>query len=95
MAKLSDRIVAKVVRILKSHGVKRAGLFGSAARGDMSRKSDIDILVEFKKKTGLLDLCGIEIELEKVTSRDVDLLTYRSLHPLIRDRVLASEARII
>jgi len=95
MAKLSSRIVRKIVRILKTHGVRKASLFGLAARSEMSEDSEIDLLVEFKGKTGILDLCGIELELEKATCREVDLLTYRSPHPLIRDRVLGSEARII
>ena len=39
----------KITPILKSHDVKKAGFFGSFARGDYNKKSDIDILIGYKK----------------------------------------------
>ena len=85
----------KIIRILKRHDVAKAGLFGSFARGESTRKSDVDILINFKGRKSLLDLAGLEIELEKKLNRKVDLLTYNSIHPLLRDRILKEEVRII
>jgi len=34
---------------IKSFGVKRIGVFGSAVREEMTEKSDIDVVVEFEK----------------------------------------------
>ena len=45
------------------------------------RGIDIDILVEFESRKSLLDLAGLKIELEEKLKRDVDVLTYKSLHP--------------
>jgi len=56
--------------------------------------SDIDILVEFGAEKSLLDLAGLEIELEESLGRKVDVLTYNSLHPLLKERIL-SEQRVI
>lgn len=87
--------VKGIVPILKKNGVIRAGLFGSFARGDAKRNSDIDILIKFKGKKSLLDLAGLEISLEKRLRKRVDLLTYDSISPLIKRRVLNEEIRII
>lgn len=90
-----QEIKKKTSLVLKSHNVKRAAVFGSFARGEEKEDSDIDILVEFKGKKSLLDLAGLEIELEKRLNRKVDLLTYKSIHPLLRDRILKEQIAIL
>lgn len=83
----------KIIPILKKNNVVRAGIFGSYARGDVKKKSDVDILIEFNDS--LLTLVGIEMELEKALKRKVDLITYRGIHPLLKERILKEEVRII
>ena len=78
----------QIIPVLKRFGVKRASLFGSLARGEDREDSDIDILVEFEAGKSLLDLAGLKIELEEVLGRRVDLLTFNSLHPLLKDKIL-------
>ena len=85
----------KIIRILRRHDVVKAGIFGSYVRGEATKKSDIDILIKFKGRKSLLDLIGLEMELEKTFKRDFDVLTYNSLHPLLKDTILAEEVRII
>ena len=85
----------KIIHVLRKHGVKKAGLFGSFVRGEATKKSDIDILIDLKGRKSLLDLARLEIELEKKVNRKVDLLTYNSIHPLLKDRILKEEVRII
>ncbi|MFA6485984.1 MAG: nucleotidyltransferase family protein [Candidatus Magasanikbacteria bacterium] len=75
----------------RSHGVKRAAVFGSVARGEATRNSDIDIVVEFRGKKSLLDLVALELDLGEQYSRKVDVVTYNSLHPLLRDRILKDQ----
>jgi len=60
-------IKIKIKPILKRHNVKRAAVFGSYARGDQKKKSDIDILIEYKNDNdkSLLDFVGLKLELEK------------------------------
>ncbi len=84
-------IRAKAISVFNRHGVIRAALFGSRARGEATEESDIDILVEFNGEKTLLDLAALQIELEQVLGRKVDVLTYRSLHPRIRDKVLRDQ----
>ncbi len=87
------RIKKAVTNILKKNKVKRAGLFGSYARGEETKNSDIDILVEFDG--GLLSLVRLERELGEKPGNKVDLLTYKGIHPLLKKRILNEEIRII
>ena len=84
-----------IVNILKRHDVKRASLFGSIVRDELTDQSDIDILVEFKGTKSLLDLAALKIELEEVLKCKVDVLTYGSLHPLLKNQILAEQVEIL
>ena len=85
----------KIVPILERNNVVKAGIFGSFARGEAKKKSDIDILIEVKaRKFSLFDLIRLEMELEKKLGRKVDLLTYNSIHPLLKKKILSEEIRI-
>ncbi len=85
----------QITPVLKRHGVSRAALFGSFARGEGRQKSDLDVLIEFKGNKSLMDLVALKLELEAKTHRKVDVLTYRSLHPAIRERIQSEQVRIL
>jgi len=87
--------IEKIIPVLKKHDVVRAGLFGSFARGEARRKSDVDILIEFDGKRSLLDLARLEIELENKLKKKVEVLTYNSIHPLLREKIMKEEVRIL
>jgi predicted nucleotidyltransferase len=95
MNKQIIEIREKILNALKQNDVKRASLFGSVVRGELTDESDIDILVEFKGKKSLLDLVGLKLELEEMLKRKVDVLTYNSLHPLLKDRILREQEVIL
>lgn len=84
-----------IIPVLKHNGVVRAGIFGSFARGEAKKNSDVDILIKFKGRKSLFDLAGVEIELEKKLGRKADVLTYDSIHPLLKERILSEEVKII
>lgn len=69
-------------------------VFGSVARGEDNEDSDIDILVDALPDATLLDLGGLQYDLQEMLGVRVDLSTPAELHRRIRDRVLA-EARPI
>ncbi len=85
----------KILVKLKEHDVKRASLFGSIVREEMTDESDIDILIEFKGTKSLIDLARLKIELEDVLNCKVDLLTYNSLHPLLKNQILTEQVKIL
>ena len=91
----NNQLKVQIVPILKAAGVKRAALFGSFARGEAGPDSDIDILVEMPDKASLFDLVNLENELKDYLGRDIDLVTYEALHPLLRKRVLAEQKKIL
>jgi len=90
-----EEIKRKILPVLRRHGVRRAGIFGSVVRGEAREDSDIDILVEFEGEKSLLDLAGLKVELEELLKRRVDVLTYDSLHPLLKDRILGEQRAIL
>jgi len=87
--------IKDIIPVLKRYEVKRASVFGSFVRGEEKEDSDIDILVEFEGEKSLFDLAGLKIELEEVLKRKVDVLTYNSLHPLLKDRIMAEQREIL
>lgn len=93
MKKTISTLKKIIVPILKKNGVMRAGIFGSYARGEQKKESDVDILIKFNGS--LLDLVGIELELRKALDKNVDILTYNGINHLLRKRILDEEVRII
>jgi predicted nucleotidyltransferase len=88
-------LAEQALPILRRFGVSRAGVFGSRARGEEGASSDLDILVDLPDGSTLLDLVGLQLELGDALGISVDAHTYRSLHPLLRERILAEEVRIL
>lgn len=90
-----DDIKRKAVPILKEAGITRSSIFGSYVRGENKKDSDIDILVDFPRGKGLFEFVGLEIKLKEALGKEVDLVTYNSLHPLLRDKILSEQVRIL
>jgi len=89
-----EEIKKMIVPILIRHQIKRAGIFGSVAKGKATSKSDIDILVELGSKISLLDFVGIKYELEDLLGRKVDLVEYQAVKPRLKNRIMSEEIRI-
>ena len=88
-------IIYKSLPLLRRNGVTKAGIFGSYARGEQHKGSDVDMLIQFKGRKSLFDLVHLEKELEVAVGKKIDLLTYNSLHPLLKERILNEEIRIL
>lgn len=88
-------IKQKALPLLQRYGVKRAGVFGSVVRGETHRSSDIDLLVELDPSISLLGFARINRELEEALGHKVDLVEYDAIRPLLRERVLQEEVRIL
>ena len=90
-----EKTKEKILPVLKIHSVKRAGIFGSYSRGDFKKNSDIDLLVEIKKRISLLDFIGLKLELEEVLGKKVDLVEYTAIKPILKEKILNEEIRIL
>ena len=86
---------ARVLPILKRYGVCKAALFGSVVRGEATKRSDIDLLVKFEGEKSLFDLAGLKLELEDLLGKRVDILTYASLHPALKDKILNEQEAVL
>jgi predicted nucleotidyltransferase len=71
-----------------AHGAERIRICGSVARGEDTPESDVDFLVTLRPGTSLLDLARLELELEALLRRRVDVLTEESLQESIRATAL-------
>jgi uncharacterized protein len=72
---------------LRRLGVRRLGLFGSAARGEATEASDLDFLVEFERKTfdAYMDVKEL---LERTFERRIDLVVAEAVKPQLKPRIL-------
>jgi uncharacterized protein len=77
-----------VLRIADKYGARRVRVFGSVARGEADDQSDLDFLVDLDPGRSLLDLGGLQFELEALFGRPVDVVTERGLKARIREQVL-------
>jgi predicted nucleotidyltransferase len=84
-----------ILPVLKTYGVIKASLFGSIVRGEMTKDSDIDILVEFQDGKTLLDLVGLQNALIEKLERKVDVVTFNSIHPLLKEQILKEQVKIL
>jgi hypothetical protein len=69
-------------------GMANPRIFGSVLRGEDQEDSDLDILIDPAPRTSLLDLAGLQIEIEAQTGVKVDLLTPKCLPLKFRQKVL-------
>ncbi len=90
-----DQIKQIILPILRRYEVRRAGIFGSCARGEMTGTSDIDILVETGKKMSLFEFVRLKHELEDALTRKVDLVEYKTIKPRLKAILLQQERAIL
>ena len=78
----------KILQIAARHGARKVRVFGSVARGEARRGSDIDFPVEMDEGRSLLDHAALILDLERVLKRPVDVASERGLRPPVRKEVL-------
>lgn len=77
----------EIIRLAARHGASNLRVYGSVARGEAHRNSDIDLLVAFERGRSLVDEVELQQELELLLGYRVNLA--EDVHHVIRDRVLA------
>jgi len=78
----------EILQIAAKHGAHNVRIFGSVARGEADFKSDVDLLVEFKRGTTLLGHAALVQELEELLGVKVDVVSDRGLRERVKERVL-------
>jgi len=77
-----------ILRLATQHGARNVRVFGSLARGEARPDSDVDILITLEPERSLLDLIGLQQDLEDLLGCKVDVVTEASVSPYIRPQVL-------
>ncbi len=90
----------QVIALLKTHegelrarGVQGLFLFGSVGRGEERALSDVDLFFDHRSGLGL-EVVAIQERVREIVAGKVDVTTRKSLHPLLRERILASAVRV-
>ena len=76
--------VSIISNYLKDKPVRKAYLFGSYARGEQDTMSDFDLLVELEEQVGLYQFVAIQLGLESLLGKKVDLVSENRLSPRLR-----------
>ena len=95
MSKKVNEIIKAVKPILVKYGIKKAELFGASVRGDYRPDSDVDILIEFPPEAGLFFVGKLYGDLKDTLGKEVDLVSYKAVHPYIRKYVFEHTYPII
>jgi predicted nucleotidyltransferase len=84
----------RIIPILRRQGVIKAAIFGSFARGEETKKSDLDLLVKMPKSKTFLDMAGLKVELEDEIGREVDIVEYDAIRPMLKKQILMDKKEI-
>jgi predicted nucleotidyltransferase len=87
---IKAQLEALKLTLKEKFGVVTIGVFGSFSRGEQTKKSDVDVLVEFSKdaKIGFFKFLDLEEFLSRKLGVKVDLVTKDALKPFIGERIL-------
>jgi predicted nucleotidyltransferase len=80
---------SELLALARRRGVTGVRVFGSMSRADGTDDSDVDLLVTLPPGTSALALGGLLLDAQELLGRRVDVVTEASLHPGLRERVIA------
>ena len=83
-----EKYKKEITKILRTYHIQQAALFGSFARGEQTKKSDIDLLIRTNGKMTMFQLFQMEEDIEKAISRKVDIVEYEAIKPSLKNRIL-------
>ena len=89
---MSKEEIIEILRTYKKdfseqYGILDIGVFGSVARDEVRKDSDVDVIIRIAKPD-LFMLVGIKNELEERLRRSVDIVTYRNnMNPFLKKRI--------
>ena len=69
-----EEIKEMISDILKKYGVEKAYIFGSYARGEADKKSDVDIMIKKGNLKTLMQLSALAYEIEQILKKQVDIV---------------------
>ena len=89
-----NSIKRKLRKILSQENIKKASIFGSYSRLEQKKSSDVDLIIQPPKNMGF-EYFSLEDKISKKLNKKVDIITYNSINPLLKEQILKDEERII
>lgn len=84
----------EILSISRRYGASNIRVFGSVARGEAQKESDVDFLVDLEPERSLMDLAGLLVDLEDLLDCKVQVLTEKGIHWYIKDKILNQAVNI-
>lgn len=86
--KEAKKILHQHKDVLVQMGVNTLALFGSVARNESGKRSDVDILIDFDAKKGIFVFVDLKNYLKSILNCEIDLVTKNALHPSLKKKIL-------
>ncbi len=74
--------------LAKKHQLSYLALFGSHARGEAKKDSDIDLLIDFKSTPGWVELYEVEQDYKKLFNKDIDMVEAGGINKYVKPYIL-------
>lgn len=88
LSEIKQKISVKKDYLLKTYGVEKIGIFGSFARNEATKESDLDVVVSLKEPISYFKFFNLEKDLGSFAGISIDLATEESLKAPIKDSIM-------
>jgi hypothetical protein len=82
------KYISSITAILKKYGIREAAIFGSVARGEAKKGSDLDLMIQMGPMLNLFEYIRMKQELETVVGTKVDLVNKNKIKPSLKPFIM-------
>ena len=94
LKQIQSLLVSSKAELRKKYNVNELGIFGSYARGQQKKTSDVDILVRFNPNASLFDFVGLGNYLEEKLKIKVDVVSENGIRPELKSSIVKDVVRV-
>jgi|SRR3989344_3352847 len=94
LKQIQSLLVSSKAELRKKYNVNELGIFGSYARGQQKKSSDVDILVRFNPNATLFDFVGLGNYLEEKLKIKVDVVSENGIRPELRSNIIKGVLKV-
>ena len=94
LKQIQSLLVSSKAELRKKYNVNELGIFGSYARGQQKKSSDVDILVRFSPNATLFDFVGLGNYLEEKLKIKVDVVSERGIRPELKNSIVKGVLKV-
>ena len=78
-----------ILAITDKYGVTNVRVFGSVVRGEATKNSDLDLLATYPEKLSLMDLVGMEYEIQDEIGMPVEVISDEAINKFMKERIMS------